>query len=69
MFLKFDPGFWVSSYRHRYDGDLPPIDMRTNVRRRSATTPLPSDAPCYRSFPPQLFAKLIGARIAIFFGR
>ncbi len=69
MFLKFDPGFWVSSYRPRYDGDLPPFDMRTNVRRRSSELPLPSDAPCYRSFPPRLFAKLIGARIAMFLAR
>jgi len=69
MFLKFDLGFWVSSYRHRYEGDLPPIDMRTNVRRRRAYTPLPSDAPCYRSFAPRLFAKLIGARVAMLLGR
>jgi len=69
MFLKFDPGFWVSSYRHRYSGALPPIDMRTNVRRRSSELPLPSDAPGYRSFPPRLFAKLIGARIEMFLGR
>ena len=69
MFLKFDPGFWVSSYRHRYSGELPPIDMRTNVRRRRAETPMPGDATCYRSFPPRLFAKLIGARIDMFFGR
>ncbi len=69
MFLKFDPGFWVSSYRHRYSGELPPIDMRTNVRRRRAETPMPGDAPCYRNFPPGLFAKLIGARIAMLFER
>jgi hypothetical protein len=69
MFLKFDPGFWVSSYRHRYSDELPPIDMRTNMRRRRADAPLPSDAPCYRSFPPKLFAKLIGARIAMLLGR
>jgi len=69
MFLKFDPGFWVSSYRRRYSDELPPIDMRTNVRRRTATTPPPNDAPCYRSFPPRLFTKLIGARIATLFER
>jgi hypothetical protein len=69
MYLKFDPGFWVSSYRHRYSGELPPIDMRTNVRRRRATTLLPSDAPCYRSFPLKLIGKLIGARVAMFLAR
>lgn len=69
MFLKFDPGFWVSSYRRRYSGALPPVEMRTNVRRRNAATPMPDAAPCYRSFPPKLFAKLIGARIDMFLGR
>lgn len=69
MFLKFDPGFWVSSYRLRYDGELPPIEMRTNVNRRSAETPMPNDAPCYRGFPPKLFAKLIGARIDMMLGQ
>ncbi len=68
MFLKFDPGFWVSSYRRRYGGDLPPIDMRTNVRHRRALSPIPNDAPCYRSFPLSLFAKLIGARIDMMLG-
>jgi hypothetical protein len=69
MFLKFDPGFWVSSYRHRHSGELPPIDMRTNLLRRRATTPLPSDAPGYRSFPLKLIEKLIAARVAMLLGR
>ena len=69
MFVKFDPGFWVSTYRARYEGELPPIDMRTNVRRRSAETELPRDAPCYQGFPLQLVARLIAARIAMLLGR
>jgi hypothetical protein len=69
MFLKFDPGFWVSTYRLRYEGDLPPIEMRTKTARRQAQTPLPEDAPNYRGFPLRLFGRIIAARVAMAFGR
>jgi hypothetical protein len=69
MFLKFDPGFWVSAYRLRYGGDLPPIEMRTQIKHRRCDEELPRDAPSYRGFPLKLFAKLIAARIAMFMGR
>jgi len=68
MFLKFGPGFWVSTYRARYDGNLPPNEMRTNIRHRKSELALANDAPVYRSFPLRLFVKLIGARIAMFLG-
>ena len=48
MFLKFAPGHWVSAYRLRFEGDLPPIDMRNQTRRREAQTAIPADAPSYR---------------------
>jgi hypothetical protein len=69
MFLKFGPGHWVSAYRTRFTGDLPPIEMRTSVRRRRAETPLPNDAPAYPGFPPQLILKLFAARIAMWLDR
>jgi hypothetical protein len=69
MFLKFGPGHWVSAYRRRFGGDLPPIEMRSNVRRRRAASPLPDDAPAYDGFPPRLIFKLLGARVAMWLGR
>lgn len=69
LFLKFDPGFWVSTYRSRYEGDLPPIEMRTKTQHRRSETELPSDAPSYRGFPLRLFSRLIAARAAMLFGR
>jgi hypothetical protein len=63
MFLKFEPGFWVSSYRLRYSGDLPPIEMRNQTRDRKAEMPIPSDAASFSRYPVRLFAKLIRARI------
>jgi len=70
MFMKFAPGFWVSAYRARIEGDdLPPLDTRIQIEHRRADTELPRDAPCYRGFPMRLFAKVISARVAMLLGR
>jgi hypothetical protein len=69
MFLKFVPGFWVSTFRARFEGDdLPPIEMRNQIEHRRADTELPRDAPGYRGFPMRLFAKIIYARVAMALG-
>jgi len=68
MFLKYEPGFWVSSYRHRYCGDLPPIEMRNQTRDRRSETDIPADAPSHPRFPMRLFAKIIRARIEMMVG-
>ena len=65
MFLKFEPGHWISAYRLRFPEPLPPIEMRTNLRRRVSDLPLPGDAPGYRAFPLTLFWRLIRARVAM----
>ena len=65
MYLKFEPGHWVSAYRLRFPEPLPPVEMRTNLRRRTSTLPLPDDAPAYRAFPLKLFWRLIRARLAM----
>lgn len=70
MFLKFAPGFWVSAYRARFEGDdLPPLEFRDQIEHRRADTALPRDVPCYRGFPMRLFARIISARIAMLLGR
>jgi len=69
MFLKFGPGFWVSAYRARFEGDLPPLEMRTQTRFRRANTDLPHDVPNYGRFGMRLFAKLVTARVSMFLGR
>jgi hypothetical protein len=67
MFLKFAPGHWTSSYRLRFEGPLPPIEMRTKVAKRQSDLPLPQDAPAYRAFPFRLFRRLLAARVAMLF--
>jgi hypothetical protein len=68
MFLKFEPGFWISSYRLRYSGDPPPVEMRNQTRDRGAETAIPSDAPSFSRYPMRLFARLIRARMQMLFG-
>lgn len=67
LFLKFAPGHWTSSYRARFCGPVPPIEMRTKVERRESDLPIPQDAPAYRRFPLKLFRRLFAARIAMLF--
>lgn len=69
MFLKFKPGHWVSAYRARFLGDLPPIEMRTQTKFRLAETPIPRDAPSYQRFPMKLFGKLLASRVSMLIGR
>jgi len=69
MFLKFAPGHWVSAYRTRFEGDLPPIEMRTQTKYRHVNAEIPRDAPSYRRYPMKLFRRLLGSRIAMLFGR
>jgi hypothetical protein len=69
MYLKFAPGHWVSAYRARFEGDLPPIEMRTQTKFRQAGPELPHDAPSYRRYPLKLFGRLLSSRMAMLIGR
>jgi len=67
LFLKYEPGFWVSTYRARYNGaDLPPVEMRNQIAHRQPGAPLPADVPAFQGFPLRLFARLLQARFAMF---
>jgi hypothetical protein len=68
MFLKFEPGFWISSYRLRHSGDLPLIEMRNQTRDRRSDTPVPTDAPSFSRFPLRMFARLLRTRVEMLFG-
>ncbi len=69
MFLKYEPGFWVSAYRARFPADqLPPLEMRMQIQDRRSDQPFPDDAPRYRGFASRLFLKAIRARIAMWIG-
>ncbi|MBS0334295.1 MAG: hypothetical protein JSS35_16120 [Proteobacteria bacterium] len=70
MYLKFGPGFWVSTYRARFGGDdLPAIEMRIQTKFRQVGAPLPDDAPASSGTPGKFFARGLAARIAMLLGR
>jgi len=69
MYLKFSPCHWVSTYQNRYEGELPDVEMRTQIQFRDSKLPFPDNAPTYKRFPIALFTKLIKARIAMAFGK
>jgi hypothetical protein len=70
MFLSFDKGpHWVSAYRARFRGDLPPVQMRICTKSRPADAVLPTDLPNYPSYPAGLVFKLLVSRVAMAIGR
>ena len=69
MFLKFEPGHWVSAYRKRFGDDAPPVTLRTQVQHRSSDLAYPDDAPRFAKFPLRLFWLLIRSRLAMMIGR
>ena len=70
MYLKYKHGHWISSYRNRFtDEDLPPVEMRTNIRFRDAESPIAEDAPAYRRFPIKLFWRLFVSRLQMMVGK
>ena len=69
MYLNFEKGHWLSLYRARFQGDLPPPLMRIQTKFKPATVALAADVPSYRRFPLAFITKLMAARIAMLFGR
>jgi hypothetical protein len=70
MFMSFDKGpFWVSAYRARFPGDLPPLQMRICTKFKPDDVILPNDLPSYRGYPLRLMAKLLASGAAMLLRR
>jgi len=70
MFVNFDRGpHWVSAYRARFHGELPPLQARICTKFKRDGVALPDDAPSYRGYPPGLVVKLLASRVAMLLGR
>jgi hypothetical protein len=68
--MNFDKGpFWVSTYRARFLGDLPPLQMRICTKFKSEDVILPNDLPSYRGYPPRLMATLLVSGTAMLLRR
>jgi hypothetical protein len=58
----------VPIYRGRFEGKIPQLEMRINAKFKPNAVNIPYDVPSYSSFPLKFVRKLIGAKIAMFFG-
>lgn len=68
MFVNFDKGpFWVSAYRTRFHGTLPPVEMRVCTKSRPGDAELPRDVPNYPGYPIRLIARLLKSGAAMLF--
>jgi len=70
MMLNFDDSkWWISVYRARFQGDLPPLEMRICTKFKPEKSDIPNDVPGYPTFPLKFLAKLLAARIAMLLHR
>jgi hypothetical protein len=69
MFLNFEKGHWLSVYRARFEGDVPPLQMRVQTKFKPENGDVPSDVPSYPGYPLKFMAKLAAARIAMLLRR
>jgi hypothetical protein len=65
LYLDFEKGHWLSVYRARLGGVLPPLRMRIQTRFIPKNTHALNDVPAYPGFPFRFVAKLLFARIAM----
>jgi hypothetical protein len=66
VFVNFDRGpHWVSAYRARFRGALPPLQFRMCTKFKPEGTVLPNDAPGSRGYPPGLIVRLVASRVAM----
>ena len=70
MFMNFDKGpHWISAYRARFRGALPPLQMRICTKFKPEHVVLPTDVPNYPGYPVGLIFKLLVSRLAMLIGR
>jgi hypothetical protein len=69
MFLDFTKGHWLTVYRGRLPGDIPPANMRMMTAERPEGVILPDDMANYPGFSAKFMLKLLRAWIAMGFRR
>jgi len=69
MYLDFEKGHWLSVYRARFTGTVPPLQMRIQTRFKPTPGGAGNDLPAYPGFSLRLIAKLLFARAAMLLAR
>ena len=67
MFLDFTKGHWLTLYRARMPGTVPPLEMRVMTADRREGVVLPQDAPNYPAYTGKFMWKLLAAWAAMGF--
>ena len=69
MYLYYEKGHWLSLYRDRLMGLVPPVQMRVQTQFKAEGAVLPKDAPAFKAFPPRFIVRLLSTRLAMLLGR
>ena len=68
--VSFDRGpHWISAYRARFCGELPPLQFRMCTKFKPDGVEIPNDVPSSRGYPLGLIVKLLASRVAMLLGR
>jgi hypothetical protein len=68
MYMAFDDKrHWVSAYRMRFEGDVPPLEMRICTKSRVSSELLDASVPAYAGYPPKLIFRLVASMLAMMF--
>lgn len=65
LFLDFQKGHWLSVYQARFEGDVPPLQMRIQTKFKPEGCEIPNDVPSYPTYPLRFIAKVLLARVAM----
>ncbi len=66
---EFDRGpFWITAYRARFHGDVPPLQLRICTKFKPTGAVLPRDVPSAPGYPPLMVMKLLASRVAMLLG-
>lgn len=69
MFLDFQKGHWFSMCRARFEGDLPTLQMRIQIKFKPEGSSIPDGVPIYSTYPLKFIAKLMMARVTMLLRR
>ena len=67
MCLDFTKGHWLTLYRARMPGPVPPLDMRVMTADRREGVVLADDVPNYAAHSGKFMGKLLGSWVAMGF--
>jgi hypothetical protein len=65
IYLDFEKGHWLSIYRARFAGAVPPVEMLIQTRFKPKNAGNSNDVPAYTGLPIRFISKLLLARLAM----